>query len=159
MSRTDVFALKNTGLNLFLFADVGTENNGSMLTVLSVLARLGQDPWAQAAQWMKLPRPEIIERLAGSIAQMPLPPQALRDVRQTAARLIQLLPTQTSEPGSVKAGLSVPLTLPRWAMAALVAAMLALSLGGALLTMSGKADIAVAPHVQTNPVSPIVPSN
>ena len=94
MSRTDVFALKNTGLNSFLFAEVGTESNGSMLTVLSVLARLGEDPWTQAALWANLPTPDIIDRLAHSIAQMPLPPRALRDARQTATRLIQLLPTR-----------------------------------------------------------------
>jgi hypothetical protein len=163
MSRTDVFALKNTGLNLFLFADVGTENNGSVLTVLSVLARLGQDPWAQAAQWVRLPKPEMIDRLADSIAKMPLPPQALRDARQTAARLIQLLPAQTSEPGSGKVALSAPLTLPRWAMpnwtmphwrmpnwtvVVLIAVMFALSLGGTLLTTSGKTNISVVPPVQ-----------
>ena len=45
MAAADVFVFKNSGLNAFLFAEVGTELNGSPLTILSVLARLGQDPW------------------------------------------------------------------------------------------------------------------
>ncbi len=53
MTSTDAFALKNSDLNTFLFADVGTELNGSALTILSVLARLGEDPWAEAARWAK----------------------------------------------------------------------------------------------------------
>jgi len=158
MSRADVFALKNTGLNLFLFADVGTVNNGSMLTVLSVLARLGQDPWAQAAQWMRLPKAEIIDRLANSIAQMPLPPQALRDAHQTAARLIQLLPTRTSEPNQESAAPLVSWAFPRWALAVGVAIMLALAIGGTVLSTPSNTNTDAAPSVQTNPLSPIVPS-
>ncbi len=56
MAKADVFALKNSGLEAFLLAEVGTEWNGSGLTVLSLLARLGKDPWAEAATWSKLPR-------------------------------------------------------------------------------------------------------
>jgi hypothetical protein len=94
MAKADVFALKNSGLEAFLLAEVGTEWNGSGLTVLSLLARLGKDPWAEAATWSKLPRALRIDRLADSIGQMPLRPEALRDARETAARLVQLLPGQ-----------------------------------------------------------------
>jgi hypothetical protein len=94
MANADVFALKNSGLEAFLFAEVGTEWNGSGLTILSLLARLGKDPWAEAANWSKMPRALRIDRLADSIGQMPLRPDALRDARLTAARLVQLLPGQ-----------------------------------------------------------------
>ena len=94
MPSTDAFALKNSGLNEFLLAEVGTEANGSPLTVLSVLARLGRDPWAEAAGWSKLPKAAIIDRLADCISQMPLRPPALAEARMTAARLIPLLPAQ-----------------------------------------------------------------
>jgi hypothetical protein len=40
MSQTDVFALQNSKLNEFLFAEIGVELNGSTLTTLSALARL-----------------------------------------------------------------------------------------------------------------------
>jgi hypothetical protein len=94
MSASDAFALKNSGLGTFLAAEVGTEANGSPLTILSVLARLGKDPWAEAARWMKLPRAVMVDQLARCIAQMPLSQQALRDAPATAARLILLLPSQ-----------------------------------------------------------------
>ena len=165
MSRSDVFALKNTGLNSFLFADVGIESNGSILTVLSVLARLGQDPWTQAAQWVKLPKTEIIDRLASCIAQMPLPPQSLLDARQTAARLITLLPAQVNRQGHAPQDVAAatpsatPWMWPKWAAAAVIVAMLALSVGSSVLMSASKVDTAAAPAQQTEPLSPSVPSN
>jgi hypothetical protein len=95
VSHPDAFALKNSGLNEFLFAEVGTELNGSPLTVLSVLARLGLDPWAEAARWAKLPPKALRDTLARSIAQMPLSEQAINEAPQTASRLIRLLPEQS----------------------------------------------------------------
>jgi hypothetical protein len=159
MSRTDVFALKNTGLNSFLFAEVGTESNGSMLTVLSVLARLGEDPWTQAALWANLPTPDIIDRLAHSIAQMPLPPRALRDARQTATRLIQLLPTRAIKADQSNAATPVPLTWPRWAPVALIAIMLAVSLGSTLFTAPNTKDATLTSFAQIEPLPPSAPSN
>src|ERR1700733_9062580 len=94
MSHSDAFALKNSGLNEFLFAEVGSEMNGSQLTILSVLARLGKDPWAEGARLARLPMSSTIDDLASSISQMPLCPQALIDAQTTAARLILLLPSQ-----------------------------------------------------------------
>ena len=98
MSHSDAFALKNTGLDAFLFAEVGAELNGSQLTILSVLARLGQDPWTEAARWSRMPKPAIIDCLAHNISQMPLCPEALVDARTTAARLILLLPSRIQLP-------------------------------------------------------------
>ena len=88
----DVFALKHAGLDRFLYADVGAELNGSALTVLSMIARLGQDPWAEAARWAALPQAGVIDNLARSISQMPLAPSALAETHVTAERLVQLLP-------------------------------------------------------------------
>jgi hypothetical protein len=94
VASTDAFALKNSDLNAFLFADVGTELNGSALTILSVLARLGQDPWAAAARWANMPKAAAIQGLAQSIGKMPLTPQALAETFATASALVQLLPVQ-----------------------------------------------------------------
>ena len=112
----NVFALKNSGFDAFLHADVGAELNGSALTVLSMIARLGRDPWAEAARWAALPRAGAIEGLAQSIAQMPLVPSALAETRTIAERLVQLLPISTSgawQGGVAKADTpSVPGWLP-----------------------------------------------
>lgn len=93
-THVNMFALKNSGLDTFLHADVGTELNGSALTILSMVARLGGDPWEQAAKWSKLPKAVVIDSLAQGIAQMPLASSALAETRGTAARLALLLPAQ-----------------------------------------------------------------
>jgi hypothetical protein len=94
VTSTDAFALTNSDLNAFLFADVGTELNGSALTILSVLARLGEDPWAEASRWAKMPKSAAVDCLSQSIGKMPLDPLALADTHATAARLILLLPSK-----------------------------------------------------------------
>jgi hypothetical protein len=95
---TEMFAFRRSGLDAFLHASVGAEENGSALTILSVLARLGKDPWAEAAKWATLPKAAVIDNLAESIKQMPLPPTALADARDNAARLVQLLPAASRGP-------------------------------------------------------------
>src|SRR5471032_2237722 len=120
MVTSDAFAFKNSGLNAFLFAEVGTELNGSPLTILSVLARLGQDPWAEAAKWAKLPKATMIDRLAQSISQMPLTPQAIREARTTASRLVLLLPSQAARPTETPAATKT--VVPKWALMAICGA-------------------------------------
>jgi hypothetical protein len=115
MSMTDAFALTNSGLNAFLFAEVGTELNGSKLTMLSVLARMDQDPWTEAARWAGRPTADIVNFVAASIEKMPLYPRDLRDSRLTAVRLSRLLPgqevalqpveTAPKQPGAIVASL------------------------------------------------------
>lgn len=118
MPQHDAFALQNSGLNAFLFAEVGMEQNGSTLTMLSTLARLGKDPWAQAAEWARMPKAAMVECLAGSIMQMPLCPRALDEARATASRLAMLLPRPGDMTGQTAsrtiADLKLPSKLPTW---------------------------------------------
>jgi hypothetical protein len=114
VTSTDTFALKNSNLNPFLFADMGKEANGSALTILSVLARLGQDPWAEAARWTTLPRAGTIDCLARSIGKMPLDPLALSERTATAARLILLLPVQVQTPGETIRAAVTASAIPNW---------------------------------------------
>ena len=92
MGSTDVFALQQSSLNDFLFAAVGTETNGMILSVVSVFARLGNDPWLEAGRLAKLPRSEAAESLARSIAGMPTSIWPLEAATTIAAGLIPLLP-------------------------------------------------------------------
>lgn len=94
MSRPDHAALQHSDLNPFLFADVGKELNGSTLTMLSVLARLGEDPWLEAGRWAKLPKAAAVECLVTTIAGFPLAPETGSDPRAVATRLVLLLPAQ-----------------------------------------------------------------
>ena len=126
MSQSNAFAFKNSGLNDFLFAEVGTEQSGSPLTVLSILARLGQDPWAEAARWAKLPKAARIDCLANSISQMPLSPGALNQARTTAARLVQLMPSQAQAQPVAASGrpkFALPFPVPKWLLGVALAGL------------------------------------
>lgn len=140
MSHADAFALKNSGLNEFLFAEVGTELNGSPLTVLSVLARLGQDPWAVAARWVKLPKAAAIDFLTSSISQMPLSPKALVEAPATAARIVLLLPSPIQSPAHRQKHTPViPKTLSKW-LPAVLFAVLGLGIAISLLRPTPRVD-------------------
>jgi len=134
MSNTDVFALQQSGLNEFLFAPVGTEANGMTLNLVSVFARLGNDPWLEAGRLAKLPRSEATESLARVIASMPTSIWPLPTATVIAARLITLLPKQSRQSGQdrsartsgAKAGRFVSLAM---VVLACVACMLAFEAG------------------------------
>jgi hypothetical protein len=98
MASPNVFALPESDLNGFLFSAIGTEQNGLSLTVLSTLARLGEDPWAQAASWASMSKDAASDALAACIAQMPLSPKDLQNAPATAARLVALLFRQSPAP-------------------------------------------------------------
>ena len=63
----------------FLFAPICEEKNGMLLTVLSALARLGIDPWQEAAQLAVLPEKTATQRLVSLIAALPDGPSAHRE--------------------------------------------------------------------------------
>lgn len=145
MANCDAFALSNSPVNTFLFSEVGTELNGSSLTVLSVLARLGNDPWAQASSWASQPKVLIVDRLAECIAKMPLCPQALREAHSTASRLALLLPTPGAVARLPTTGRATRPAGSKWLMPALVYSVLALSLAANMLATSTNSS-AVARH-------------
>jgi hypothetical protein len=51
----------------FLFAPIGEERNGMLLSVLSALARLGVDPWLGAANLTRMPKETATARMVSSI--------------------------------------------------------------------------------------------
>ena len=94
MASPDVTALPRSDLNQFLFADVGTEASGMTLSVMSVLARQGSDPWGEAGRLANLPKADATDSLARTIAGMPKSLWNLPDAIVIAARLIGLLPAR-----------------------------------------------------------------
>jgi hypothetical protein len=78
----------------FLFAPIGKDKNGTLLSVLSALARLDVDPWQEADELTRLPRDAAIQRLAAWIAALPDGPSAHLDPGRIADRLIALLPSR-----------------------------------------------------------------
>ena len=76
----------------FLFAPIGEDGNGMLLSVLSALARLDIDPWQEAAKLSGLPGAAATQRLASLIAALLNELSAHPDPATVAARLVALLP-------------------------------------------------------------------
>jgi hypothetical protein len=93
MCSASVFRLASE-FDAFLYAPVGADRNGLLLSVISALARLDLDPWLEAAKLAQLPVKTAAERLAGLIATLPDEALAQPDPRAIADRLIGLLPRQ-----------------------------------------------------------------
>jgi hypothetical protein len=89
----------------FLFAPIGDERNGMLLSVISALARLDLDPWSEAARLARMPRETATERMTSLISALPDETSAHRDPEAIAARLIALLPC----PGASSAPQRAPL--------------------------------------------------
>jgi len=139
MTRCASVAPLGSEFDTFLFAPIGEDTNGMFLTVLSALARLGVDPWKEAADLARLSRAGAIQRLASLIEALPDRPSEYLNPRTTAARLIALLPqlasSENRSPDSVpRAG---PLTrVHAVEMVLLCIALLALMLGSQIVMAS-----------------------
>ena len=63
--------LQHSDLQEFLFAPIWNEKNGTPLSILSALARLGMDPWGEAARLADMPRAAAASALAVILAKLP----------------------------------------------------------------------------------------
>jgi hypothetical protein len=90
------YCLVDAEFNDFLFAFVGEEESGVDLTVLSALARLGLDPWGEAANLSKLSREAATSALAEKIAALPKGLWKEADIGSIALRLVNYLPKNSS---------------------------------------------------------------
>jgi len=76
----------------FLYASVGEDRNGYVVTVLSTLARLGLDPWKETAELVALGRDAARARLGTLLTRFPDVPTLESDHGRVAGDLSQLLP-------------------------------------------------------------------
>ena len=86
------FSLLHSEFNGFLFANLGKEENGAPLSVLSALTRLDIDPWAEGSRLAELPKEAAVRALTPLIAVFPEEHRSPAQVRDTAIRLAALLP-------------------------------------------------------------------
>jgi hypothetical protein len=105
------FALGHSEYNPFLFSVVDDEEGESPLTVLSALARLGIDPWQEAARLSALPREVAAQSLAEAIAKLPRKACEAASLAATATRLVNWLPARGVSIASTGATLSTASTL------------------------------------------------
>lgn len=108
----------------FLFAVICDETNGMALTMNSLIARSGADPWTEAARLAKLPKAAALDALTRI-----LPNRDGDEKSATLARLLALLPSQ--RPAILKV---TPVTRTS-ATPLLIAAALALLICWALATL------------------------
>lgn len=76
----------------FLYSPLCAGNAEKPLSVLSALARLGLDPWDEAARLSELPTAAARDRLAALLARLPVGCWAHGDSTLVVGRLVQLLP-------------------------------------------------------------------
>lgn len=98
MTLRPEYSLGHSAYNGFLHAEVGEDGNGTRLTVLTALTRLGVDPWQEAARLADLPRDVAVTALAASIARLPEGNWKAADAEAIAMRLANFLPTHSSAP-------------------------------------------------------------
>src|SRR5690242_9574499 len=97
------FSLLHSELNDFLYAQMGEEESGAPLSVLSALTRLGADPWAEGARLSGLPRDVAVRALVPMIAMFSNEKRGSSEALALAERLAGLLPQR---PDPVMGGLA-----------------------------------------------------
>jgi hypothetical protein len=91
-------ALPSSELNEFLLSNVGIQPNGMPLTVLSMLARMGIDPWSEAERLSVLSSPLAVSWMAAAISRSPPCSLEQPDVTVLASHLIGRLPAHCHDP-------------------------------------------------------------
>jgi hypothetical protein len=94
MTRAAAMSIPAAEFNEFLFATIGEDRNGMLVSVLSALARSDVDPWQEAAKLAELPGETATKRLASLIGSLSDRDASYLDPPKIAARLIALLPRQ-----------------------------------------------------------------
>ena len=153
MTRSASASIERSQLEDFLFAPIGYERNGMLLSVLSALARLDIDPWVEAANLAKMSREAATERMRLLVAALPDETSAHLNVDAIAPRLIALLQPRQAVSKPMPASRPTPTkTAPRAAGAVVnrrvvvFLIVMALSLGAQVLIRS------VRPPVQPDTV-------
>lgn len=104
MPEVEVLNPQGSDFDRFLYASVGEDRDGSTVTVVSVLARLGFDPWKEAAALTVLGREAACSKLAEELSGFKDVPSLALDYAAVAERLSLLLPERLSRRPSKLAG-------------------------------------------------------
>jgi hypothetical protein len=91
----------------FLYASVGEDRNGYVVTVFSTLARLGLDPWNETAELATLGREAARARLGLLLSRFRDVPALEHHHQPVAQKLILLLPECPPDRAVTRAGSTV----------------------------------------------------
>ncbi len=106
MARSNVLHPDGSDFDEFLYAFVGEDRSGSMVTVLSCLARLGLDPWKEASALAGLSEEAASTRMGVLLAKFGDVPALSRETETVAQKLVSLLPALATRRVTLPAGLS-----------------------------------------------------
>ena len=81
-----------SGFEEFLLSDIGVQANGLLLTILTLLARGGLDPWAEAERLSRMSRPAAESCMIAEINRAPACYRRRGDVGELAKSLVARLP-------------------------------------------------------------------
>ena len=95
MSAAGILNPHDPALERFLFASVGEDRNGSIVTVLSALARLDLDPWEEAAELASSGSEAAVSRLGMLLSRCSDVPALATRNAEVARTLAPLLPGST----------------------------------------------------------------
>ena len=95
MARSGSYSALGSEYDNFLFASIGIEPSGMLLSVVSLLGRMDLDPWEEAARLAGLSAHAAAQKLASFLRALPNPVPQL-DTDGVAARLIALLPRRNA---------------------------------------------------------------
>lgn len=95
----------------FLHAPLGEDRRGSSVTVLSMLARLGVDPWSEASELSRLPAAAARQRLEALMTRFHDVPTPDPDRSRIVSGLLALLPRRATTAISPQEGTSAKLAL------------------------------------------------
>jgi hypothetical protein len=96
MALRPEYTLHHSEFGNFLYAPIWEGQGGASPSVLSMLARLDMDPWAEAARLAALPRQVAAASLAEILSQVPRNANVSPDDGSAADRLVGLLPPGVS---------------------------------------------------------------
>lgn len=96
MQGAEVLQSQGNDFDRFLYAFVGEDRNGMEVTVVSALARLGLDPWKEAAELAVLGHDAARARLEKLLSAFNDVPSLDCEHVAVSARLISLLPERDS---------------------------------------------------------------
>lgn len=92
MAQTQTPLGLETKYDYFLQTPVGNDQKGNSVTVLSMLARLGLDPWSEASDLTALPKKSAWDRLDTLMARFADVPSAAAARADIVTRLVASLP-------------------------------------------------------------------
>jgi hypothetical protein len=135
----------------FLFARINEDSDETPLSVLSVLARLGVDPWEEAAKLAQLPRASATKKLVSLMAAIPGGRWPSSDAGTISDRLIALLPSppDSSIPARQQRGIPTRNRSQFAIWAILIASILVIQLSVISSQPATQAEKAYAPSSRT----------